>query len=120
LLFIGIAYAMAPTDGGGGGMTSLFPLVAIFAIFYFLLIRPQQRKAKTQRMMLERLKKGDHVLTQGGVYGKITALADNIITLEIADKVRVKVARNYIAGLIPTVPATSSSAKEEKSEEKED
>lgn len=111
---------MALPEGGGGGMTSLFPLVAIFAIFYFLLIRPQQRKAKAQRMLLERLKKGDQVITQGGVYGKITALADNIVILEIADKVRIKVARNYIAGMIPSAPATSSSTKEEKSEEKED
>ena len=122
-MFTDIAYAMAPTEGGGGGgMTSLFPLIAIFAIFYFLLIRPQQKKAKTHRMMLERLKKGDQVLTQGGVYGKITSLADNFVTLEIADKVRVKVARNYIAGVIPPspLPAVSGSAKDEKPEEKEE
>ncbi|MBW2145922.1 MAG: preprotein translocase subunit YajC [Deltaproteobacteria bacterium] len=109
---------MAPSGGGGGGMASLFPLVAIFAIFYFLLIRPQQKKAKTHRMMLERLKKGDQVLTAGGLYGKITTLADNVITLEIADKVRVKVSRNQIAGIVPPSPLspTSSSAKEDKEE----
>jgi len=120
LLFTGTAYAMAPGQGGGGGLTSLFPLVAIFAIFYFLLIRPQQKKAKTHRTMLERLKKGDQVLTAGGVYGKITALADNVVTVEIADKVRVKVARQQIAGVIPLSPIASSPAKEEKSEEKEE
>ncbi len=115
-MFTDIAYAMAPGGGGGGGMTSLFPLIAIFAIFYFLLIRPQQRKAKTHKIMLERLKKGDQVMTAGGMYGKITALADNIVTLEIAEKVRVKVSRNQIAGVIPLSPlaSTSSSAKEEK------
>jgi preprotein translocase subunit YajC len=121
LLFNDIAYAMGPNQGGaGGGMASLFPLVAIFAIFYFLLIRPQQKKSKTHRMMLERLKKGDQVLTAGGVYGKITALADNIVTVEIADKVRVKVARQQIAGVIPASPIASSSATAEKLEEKEE
>ena len=121
MLFNDIAYAMAPGQGGGGGgMASLFPLIAIFAIFYFLLIRPQQKKSKMHRMMLERLKKGDQVLTAGGVYGKITALADNIVTVEIADKVRVKVARNQISGVAPTAPVASSAAKEAKPEEKEE
>jgi preprotein translocase subunit YajC len=103
---IDTAYAMAlPSGGQGGGMDSLvsfLPMILIFVVFYFLLIRPQQKKAKDQRVMLENLKKGDAVLTQGGLYGKIAGISDQVVTLEIADKVRVRVARSSIAGLAPS------------------
>lgn len=69
-------------------------------IFYFLLVRPQQKKQKEHRAMLSNLQKGDVVITQGGIQGKITGLTDSVVTLEIADKVRVKVQRPYIVGLI--------------------
>lgn len=107
---IGIAYAMGtgPSQGGaqGGSMLlQLLPLLIIFAIFYFLLIRPQQKKAKEQKKFLDNLKVGDQIVTVGGLHGTITGLTDQVITLEIADKVRVKVSRPYIAG-------TSTSQKE--------
>ena len=70
----------------------------IFAIFYFLLIRPQQRKAKQHKQVLASLKKGDRIVSSGGLHGVITGLTDDIVTLEIAPKVRVKVSRGYIAG----------------------
>ena len=112
-MFENVAYAMASGGGqGGGGLEGLFPLIAIFAIFYFLLIRPQQKKAKEHREMLSRLRRGDQVVTAGGLHGKITALADNVVTLEIADKVRVKVSRSQIAGVIGTERAADSSATE--------
>ena len=99
---IDIAYAMGGGLGESGGAKSLMgfvPLVLMFVIFYFLLIRPQQKKAKEHRETLKDLKKGDPVITSGGLHGRITGLTDTIVTLEIADKVRVKVSRNQIAGL---------------------
>ena len=99
---IDVAYAMAPPGGGGGDMSAFMnflPLILIFAVFYFLLIRPQQKKARDHKLMLQNLKKGDSVITQGGLYGKITGMSDQAVTLEIADKVRVKVSRGHIAGL---------------------
>jgi preprotein translocase subunit YajC len=86
--------------GGQGGLAPFVPLILMVAIFYFLLIRPQQRKQKDHRAMLAALQKGDSVVTQGGIHGKITGLTDTVITLEIADKVRIKVQRGYIAAKI--------------------
>jgi preprotein translocase subunit YajC len=81
---------------------SFLPIILIFAIFYFLLIRPQQKKAKDHRALLSSLKVGDQVLTSGGIYGRVTGLRDNVLTLEISDKVRVKVSRGHIAGVVTT------------------
>lgn len=102
-MFTEIAYAMGPQPGGGqggSGMWSFLPIILIFVIFYFLLIRPQQKRAKEHRTLLENLKTGEYVLTSGGIYGRITGIKDNIITLEISDKVRVKVNRGNIAGVV--------------------
>jgi preprotein translocase subunit YajC len=99
-----LAYAMGPQPGGGGGSQwmSFLPIILIFAIFYFLLIRPQQKRAKDHRALLSSLKVGDQVLTSGGIYGRVTGLRDDVITLEISDKVRVKVSRGHIAGVVKT------------------
>lgn len=96
------AYAMGAGSDSGGGPQSLagfIPLILIFAIFYFLLIRPQQKKMKEQKTFIDNLQKGDKVVTSGGVHGKITGLTDTIVTLEIADKVRIKVTRSQISGM---------------------
>jgi preprotein translocase subunit YajC len=102
---IDVAYAMAPGGGAGGGdintLMGFLPMVLILAVFYFLLIRPQQKKAKEHRDLLQNLKRGDAVITQGGLYGKIANLSDQVVTLEVADKVRVRVSRGSIAGLAP-------------------
>jgi preprotein translocase subunit YajC len=100
-MFDSLAYAMAPTggDGAGGGFTTFIPLILMFGIFYFLLIRPQQQKAKKMREILSNLKKDDMVVTSGGIHGKITGLTDTIVTLEIAPTVRIKVSRGQIAGV---------------------
>lgn len=97
---VGLAYAAEPAAGAGGpgGLMSFLPLVLIFVVFYFLLIRPQQKKAKEHQEFIANLKKGDEVLTSGGLQGKITGLTDRVVTLEIADNVRVKIARPYILG----------------------
>lgn len=100
-----IAYAMGTGGGGapggpGGGFASLIPLILMFVIFYFLLIRPQQKKAKEHREMISSLKKGDRIMTSGGLHGRIVALDEGSVSLEIAEKVRVKVGRGYVAALL--------------------
>ena len=99
---INIAYAMGTGGEGaaqGGGFGAFVPLILMFVIFYFLLIRPQQKKQKQHREMIGNLKKGDRVITTGGLYGRITGLTDAVVTLEISEKVRVKVARGNVASL---------------------
>ena len=101
---IDLAYAMgAPAGGAQGGMgqiMSFLPIVLIFVVFYFLLIRPQQKKAKEHRALLDNIKVGDSILTNGGIYGKVTGLRENVLTVEISDKVRVKVSRGHVAGVV--------------------
>ena len=94
---IGIAHA-ADAQPPQGGLLSFLPLILIFVVFYFLLIRPQQKKAKQHQDFIRNLKQGDKVVTSGGVHGQITGLTDKVITLEIADNVRVKVSRQYVLG----------------------
>jgi preprotein translocase subunit YajC len=95
-----IAHAMgvggAAQGGGSNQLMAFLPLILLFVVFYFLLIRPQQKKAKQQKQFLENLKKGDEVVTSGGLYGKITGITDDAVTLEIAEKIRVKVLRSAI------------------------
>ena len=94
----GIAYAANGAGGAGGGIASFIPLILIFVIFYFLLIRPQQKKTKEHQVYLTNLKKGDGVVTTGGLHGEITGITDSVVTLEIADNIRVKVSRQHILG----------------------
>jgi preprotein translocase subunit YajC len=100
---LGLAFAMgAPPAGGGGGQSAimnLVPLVFMFGIFYFLLIRPQQKKAKEHRALIDALKKGDQVVTAAGIHGKVTAVDENIVTLEIAPGVNIKIAKGHISSL---------------------
>ena len=77
------------------------PMVLMVVIFYFLLIRPQQKKAKELRAFLDNLKRGDRVITTGGICCEIQAINDQVVTLEVADKVRLEVGRPYIAGFAP-------------------
>ncbi|MDY6903750.1 MAG: preprotein translocase subunit YajC [Thermodesulfobacteriota bacterium] len=103
-MFTDIAFAMGQTGGAqpapqGGGFMGLVPLILIFVIFYFLLIRPQQKKTKEHQEMVNNLKKGDPVITNGGIHGRLTAVDDATVTVEVADRVRIKVSRQSIAGL---------------------
>jgi preprotein translocase subunit YajC len=97
-----LAYAMGPTPGGGQGSSymTFLPIILIFVIFYFLLIRPQQKQRKEHQNLLGNLRVGDNVLTTGGIYGRITGIKDDRITVEISDKVRVKVNRGHIATVV--------------------
>ncbi len=103
-----IAHA-AGGAGAGQGFGSFVPLILIFAVFYFLLIRPQQKKAKEHQSFLGALKKGDSVVSTGGIQGVITGLTDTVVTREIAENVRVKVSRQYISGPVGSGSDDSSS-----------
>ena len=93
------AFAMAGNanqQGGAPAYQGILMLVIMFAIFYFLLIRPQQKRAKQHKQLVESLAAGDQVVTAGGIHGKVAAVQDTIITLEIATGVKVKVNRSSI------------------------
>lgn len=89
-----------PSFGGGSGLASFLPLIFMFAIFYLLLIRPQQKKAKEHKALLETLKKGDQVVTAGGIHGKVNAVEENVVTLEIATGVNIKINKGFIATVV--------------------
>ncbi|TQD43525.1 preprotein translocase subunit YajC [Marilutibacter aestuarii] len=95
------AYAQsAPAAGGGMGMQLLFP-IALIAIMYFLMIRPQMKRQKEHRAMLEKLAKGDEVITNGGLAGTITEIGESFITVQVADNVQVRVQKGAIANVLP-------------------
>ncbi len=100
-LFISDAWAQAADSSSQGGLMSLLPLVAIFIVFYFLLIRPQQKRAKEHKKMTEAIAKGDEVVTTGGALGKVTAVGESFISVEIATGVEIKVQRAAIQALMP-------------------
>tara|TARA_B100000614_G_C14500889_1_gene474614 strand:- start:325 stop:645 length:321 start_codon:yes stop_codon:yes gene_type:complete len=106
---------MGPTGGQAGqagGLAGFLPIIILFAIFYFLLIRPQQKKAKEHREMIGNLKKGNRIVTTGGIYGTILNIDDTTIGLEIAEKVKIKISRGNVAALVSDAEAASK--KEEK------
>jgi len=97
-----VAWAQGLGGGGGSGagtILSFVPFVLIFVIFYFLLILPQQKKQKQQKALLEALKKGDKVVTSSGIWGTVTNLGKDTVTLQIADNTKIKMQRDYISRL---------------------
>ena len=100
-IFISDAWAQAAGAPQQGGLMSLLPLIAIFVVFYFLLIRPQQKRAKEHKKMTEALAKGDEVITNGGTLGKITDVGETFVTVEIAQGVEIKVQRSAVQALMP-------------------
>ena len=99
--FISPAYAQAAGGSAGGGFSQILILVVFVGIFYFMLIRPQQKRMKDQQAMLSKLASGDEVVTSGGILGRITEVGEVFITLEIADGVRIRVQRTQITQLMP-------------------
>lgn len=96
------AQGAAPSGIGGffGQINMLIPFIAMFAIFYFLLIRPQQKKQREHRKMLQNLKRGDRVVTGGGIFGTVTKIRNEIVHVEIADQVRIRVNRSSISDVV--------------------
>jgi preprotein translocase subunit YajC len=102
-MFATPAFAQAAGGGGAaGGLISFVPILLIFAIMYFLMIRPQQKKVKEHKAMVEALRRGDQVVTSGGLIGKVTKVTDNAneVELEIAPNVKVRVVRSTISQVV--------------------
>jgi preprotein translocase subunit YajC len=96
------AYAQgAPAAGPGSDLMAFLPMIAIFVVFYFLLIRPQQKKAKETRAMLSALQKGDEVVTAGGIVGRISKLGEQYASIEISNGIEISVQRAAVAQLLP-------------------
>lgn len=108
----GLAQA-APSGGGGFLGNPIFMILAMFAIMYFLVLRPQSKKAKEHQKMLAELKKGDDVITQGGIIGKISGIKDNELTLQVQEGVRLRFARSAVTGLYTGGGAAATPAKSE-------
>jgi len=97
---IDLAYATGSSGGASGsGFMSFIPLIFMFAIFYLLLIRPQQKKAKEHKALLETLQKGDQVVTAGGIHGKVTAIDDGVVVVEVATGVNIRINKAFIASI---------------------
>jgi len=114
---MGLVYALGQRPSGGGEAPrgspfgGLLPLILIFFVFYFLLIRPQQRKVREHQKLLNALRKGDEVITSGGIHGTITGIKGDVVDLKIAEGVKVVLSKSAIATVIES-PATSSQEKQ--------
>ncbi len=114
-MFVSPAYAQAAGGGSGSGIEAFLPLVLIFVVFYFLLIRPQQKKQKLHREMLGAVRRGDRVVTGGGIMGTITKVIDDTeVMVEITDGVKVRVQRGLIASVLAKTEPVKGGDKGEK------
>ena len=100
-MFINNAYAQAATTPTGSGFIEFLPLIGLAAVFYFLILRPQQKRAKEQKIMLGGLQKGDEVVTGGGALGRVIKVGDNYVSVEIADNVTVLLQKSAIQTVLP-------------------
>ncbi|MBI4798045.1 MAG: preprotein translocase subunit YajC [Desulfarculus sp.] len=125
LLTPSLAWAGEAAGGeaaGGLGQIIQGPLpmlILMFAIFYFLLIRPQQKKAKAHKELLSNLRKGDNIVTSGGIYGKITGITNDMVVVEIAPQVRIKIARGHVSGLATGEGTPAPAPAQDKDKDKE-
>lgn len=115
MFFSSLAFAMgqAPEAGGqpGGPLMTFMPLILMFVIFYVLLIRPQQKKQKEHKRMLDNLSKGDQVITNGGLHGRIVEVKDNVLTVDLDNNVHVRIGRGFIAALVNPESASKPAEK---------
>ncbi len=102
-MFISNAYAQAAAPAGGtaGGLMSFLPIILMFVVLYFLMIRPQMKRQKEQKAMIDAIAKGDEVVTAGGIVGKVTKVADAYITLEVAEGTEIAMQKASITMLLP-------------------
>ena len=100
-MIISDAFAQAAPAGGDAGFMGLLPIVLMFVLLYFLMIRPQMKRAKEHKQMVEALQKGDEVLTAGGVVGRITVMGDAYVSLKIAPGIEISVQRSAVQTLLP-------------------
>ena len=110
---VDIAYAQAvPGAGGPGPIVTILPFILIFVIMYFMVIRPQQKKAKEHQDLLSKLKRNDEVMTSGGIYGKVIDLKETVVTLEVAPNVRIRVHRPQISAVLTAEKASTKEGKD--------
>lgn len=123
MFFPSLAHAMgaAPAGGEAGAnpITAFLPLILMFAIFYFLLIRPQQKKAKQHKEYLAGLKRGDYILSGGGIYGRIQEVHGDKLTVEIAKDLNIEINRSYVSGPAEAQAAPAKADAKAKSKDKE-
>lgn len=122
MFFPSLAHAMGAAPGGDAGgnpITAFLPLILMFAIFYFLLIRPQQKKAKQHKEYLSALKRGDYILTGGGIYGRIMEVHGDKLTVEIAKDLSIEINRNYVSGPGEAAAAPAKAEPKAKTKDKE-
>ncbi|MES1982726.1 MAG: preprotein translocase subunit YajC [Pseudomonadota bacterium] len=100
-MFMSNAYAQAAAPAGGFDIMGILPLIGLILVFYFLILRPQQKRAKEQKAMMDALQSGDEVIVAGGVLGRITKVGETYATVEIADGVTVRVQRNSVQNVLP-------------------
>jgi preprotein translocase subunit YajC len=100
-MYIGNAWAQASGAPAGGGFESIFLIIAMFAVLYFLMIRPQMKRAKEHKAMVEALQKGDEVVTAGGLLGKITRVGEAYVSVEVANNVEIQVQRAAVQTVLP-------------------
>lgn len=100
-MFIPSAFAQAPAAGGDAGLMSFLPIILMFVLLYFLMIRPQMKRAKEQKAMVDALQKGDEVVAAGGMVGKIVEINEHYATLEVAPNTEIKVQRASVGLLLP-------------------
>ncbi|MDY0276200.1 MAG: preprotein translocase subunit YajC [Desulfomicrobium sp.] len=116
MFFTSLAYAMgqAPEAGAqpGGPLMTFMPLILMFVIFYVLLIRPQQKKQKEHKQMLDNLTRGDRIVTTGGLHGRIVEVKDNVLVVDVGNNIQVEIGRGFIAALIN--PDTAGKTAEKK------
>ncbi|MEX2009227.1 MAG: preprotein translocase subunit YajC [Dongiaceae bacterium] len=119
-MFVSSAYAQAAGGPGGFDLVSLAPLVLIFVVFYFLLIRPQQKKMKAHKAMVAAVRRGDRVVTAGGIVGQVSkVLSDSELQVEIAEGVRVRVIRSTITDVVVKTEAADEAGAEDEPAERE-
>ena len=106
-MFINEAWAQAAAPGGADLM-SMLPIILMFVVLYFVMIRPQMKRAKEHKAMVEALQKGDEVIAAGGVLGKVTKVADNYVTIEISSNVEIRVQRPAVQLVLPKGTIKSS------------
>ncbi|NJB66873.1 preprotein translocase subunit YajC [Desulfobaculum xiamenense] len=118
MFFADVAYAMGAgaqgAEGAANPIMGMMPLILMFVIFYFLLIRPQQKKAKQHKEMLAALKKGDWVLTGGGFYGRIVEIREDELVVELGDENEVIMNRAFVSSVLENAPKSFSGAKNDK------
>ncbi len=99
--FIEDAFAQTAPAGAANGLMSFLPLLIIFLVFYFLLIRPQMKRAKEHKALVSALSQGDEIITTGGLLGRITELGNDFVSVEVSDNVNIKVQRQAVATVLP-------------------